>query len=172
MTESEWLAFIDSDELWDSVLWEKASERKCALYAVACARRIWHLFPDDASRRVVETLKQLADGCCTESDLEAACDARFEASTAAEIENLPKAQAMAHSVVVGFRFDHGGRLVMMAEHYSRAAAEASAAASASPTDHLLGWHPDDGLMKELLTHLYRPIEWPPLRLSPAIASLA
>jgi hypothetical protein len=57
MIEAEWLAGAIPDELWESEgLWEQAGERKCQLDAVACAWRIWHLFPDDLSRQVVEGL--------------------------------------------------------------------------------------------------------------------
>jgi hypothetical protein len=170
VTEARWLASVDWDELWESEeLWQQASARKCALYAVACARRIWHLFPDDLSRRVVETLERLADGLGAESDLEAACTNLQEGSMH---EGLPEPQAMARSVAVGLCFDSGSRLATMAASYSHAAARGSATYRTSPSDRLREREADRDLMKELLSHLLRPAELPPPSLSPTVTSLA
>jgi hypothetical protein len=79
MTESEWLANPDVDELLD-YLGDRIGERKLRLFAVACCRRLWPILDEDA-RRVVVAAESFAD--CLEDagarqELESACtDMRF-----------------------------------------------------------------------------------------------
>jgi hypothetical protein len=72
MTEAEWLACSDLDELL-TFLRDKAVERKLRLFAVACCRRIWHRLPDLRSRRAVETAELFLEGRATVEELETAC---------------------------------------------------------------------------------------------------
>ena len=55
MTEQEWLASADSDQMLAYLLFSgKASDRKQRLYTVASYRRVWHLFTDERSHAAVE----------------------------------------------------------------------------------------------------------------------
>ena len=61
MTEAEWLACVDPGDMLDQIE-TKASDRKLRLFAVACARRLWHLLTDIHSKTVVEATERFADG--------------------------------------------------------------------------------------------------------------
>jgi hypothetical protein len=61
MTEREWLDCKDST-LMLQFLQGKASDRKLRLFACACGRYVWHLFPDERCRRAIEVGEQYADG--------------------------------------------------------------------------------------------------------------
>jgi len=71
MTEQEWLACTEP-ALMLAFLAGKASDRKLRLFAVACCRRIWHLFRDDNNRRAVDVSERLADGRATNAERRAA----------------------------------------------------------------------------------------------------
>jgi hypothetical protein len=61
VTEAEWDACADPKPM----LWHldaKGSGRKLRLYAVACCRKIMHLFHDERSRRVIEVMEDFVDG--------------------------------------------------------------------------------------------------------------
>lgn len=60
MTEQEWLACTDPAPMLE-FLRGKASDRKLRLFTAACCRRIWHLLPNDWSRKAVEASELLAD---------------------------------------------------------------------------------------------------------------
>jgi len=65
---------------------EATSNRKLRLLICACARRIWHLIPDEQCQRAVEVAERFADGLTESVELQAAwraagaaCDAAYEA---------------------------------------------------------------------------------------------
>jgi hypothetical protein len=61
MTEAEWLACPDPDELL-GFLFGRVSNRKLWLFGVACCRRLWHLLEDHRSREAVEVVERFAEG--------------------------------------------------------------------------------------------------------------
>jgi hypothetical protein len=80
MTESEWLACTDPREMLEALRPSgRATERKLRLFACACCRHIWHLLPDERSRRAVEVAEQYADGRANRDDLRDALQASQEA---------------------------------------------------------------------------------------------
>ena len=58
MTEAEWLASNDPDEMYCRVVWHLgASRRRMDLFCVACARLVLHLMDDSGARRAFEWLE-------------------------------------------------------------------------------------------------------------------
>jgi len=71
MTEQEWLACHDPQKLLDFVR-KRVSDRKLRLFAVACCRRIDHMFAEPQQRESVDAAERYADGLATDQELEAA----------------------------------------------------------------------------------------------------
>jgi hypothetical protein len=90
MTEEEWLASTDSDQMLAYLLFSgKASNRKRGLYAVASYRRVWHLFHNERSRKAVEATERHADGAASREEVEAAWDAAEAAGAGGLGSHLP-----------------------------------------------------------------------------------
>jgi hypothetical protein len=60
MTEAEWLACSDPDELLDGIS-DNVNERRARLYGCACARQLWH-FLKPVYRTAIETTERYVDG--------------------------------------------------------------------------------------------------------------
>jgi hypothetical protein len=81
MTESEWSRCTDPQAMLDFLRASgQVSDRKLRLFAVACCRRIWHLLPDERSRRAIEVGERYADGQVTGNQAITAGDAAAEVS--------------------------------------------------------------------------------------------
>jgi hypothetical protein len=78
MTEQDWLTGTDPHRMIEWIK-NRASERKKRLFAVACCRRIWHLFEDERCRRAVELAERFADGNVKVAQLRAASEAASQA---------------------------------------------------------------------------------------------
>jgi hypothetical protein len=73
MTDEEWLTCPDPDSLlWFLLMNRRASDRQLRLFAVACARRVWHMLSDDRDRGLVDVAQLLADGRAPASDVRCA----------------------------------------------------------------------------------------------------
>ncbi|HJZ56976.1 MAG TPA: hypothetical protein VKE74_18550 [Gemmataceae bacterium] len=58
MTEEEWLASNDPEEMYFRVVRPlKSSRRRMDLFCAACVRLVWHLIADEGARRVFEWLE-------------------------------------------------------------------------------------------------------------------
>ena len=68
MTDAEWERCTDRARMLE-FLQDRISERKYRLFAVACCRQQWELFPHIPHRRVIEAAEQFADGQCTIEEL-------------------------------------------------------------------------------------------------------
>src|SRR5262245_33014533 len=70
MTEAEWLACTDAEEM-RSFLQNRAtvSARKLRLLGCACCRLMWHHFTDARIRAAVETAEQFADGLASDAEM-------------------------------------------------------------------------------------------------------
>jgi hypothetical protein len=84
LTETDWLSCADLWTVYDYLRREQLSSRHCRLFAVACCRRLWHLFRDPRSRSAVEIGERFADGLASAAELSAATQEADEAREAAE----------------------------------------------------------------------------------------
>lgn len=71
MTDSEWLSCTDPSPMLGH-LERGASDRKLRLFACACCRAIWHLLPDERTRRLIEMIELEADGLARADERDAA----------------------------------------------------------------------------------------------------
>jgi hypothetical protein len=74
MTEAEWLASNDPQELLKYPKRE-LSRRKVRLFAVGCCARAIELFTDQRTRRLLDMTEQFTDGLVTKSELASASQA-------------------------------------------------------------------------------------------------
>ncbi|MDB5310760.1 MAG: hypothetical protein JWO38_4962 [Gemmataceae bacterium] len=78
MTETEWLN-CDDPQAMLAYLPDGISGRKLRLFACACCRRVWHLLPDERSRRAVELAEKHADGKVSPARLRAMLEEAWQA---------------------------------------------------------------------------------------------
>jgi hypothetical protein len=79
VNEAQWTTCTDPQKML-KFLQGKISIRKLRLFGAACCHRIWHLLPDERSRRGVEVAERFADGLVTQAEAEAAGNAAAEVS--------------------------------------------------------------------------------------------
>jgi len=173
MTEAEWLACADDDPMWHSEpLWLKVGARQYQLYAAACCRRIWPLFPDRLCRGAVELLERFAEGACDRSALEQAEEGFHDYIHNGLHEGLTEAQNMAFSAAWHCVSEGGYRLAsLVADNCHRADRESRGLKSGAP-----GWAEErraySDLIREMIGNPFRPALVQPAWLTPAVTSLA
>jgi hypothetical protein len=91
MTEAEWLACEDSDQMV-RYLEGIISDRKLRLFGCACCRRLWPLLPEGEFRQAVEIAERYADGLATDEELSAV---RSKCSAAIDSERFKGHDAVA-----------------------------------------------------------------------------
>jgi hypothetical protein len=134
----------------------KASDRKLRLFAVACCRRIWHLLPDEASRRAVEVAERYADGQVTEEQLEEAGKRAGWAAAWAAHGDAAEAAAWAAS-----RREEAGWTSITAER----------AAFAETQDATKRQFQSD-LLRDIFGNTFRPVALDPSWRKPSVVKLA
>ena len=94
MTESEWEACREPQKMLVFLRnTGKASDRKLRLFAVACLRRISHLFKHEDVRRTLEVANRFAEGGATDEELRAAEEQATWAGDDASWHSLQEATA-------------------------------------------------------------------------------
>jgi len=115
VTEKEWLTFetLYAGECIPGVR-KLLTDRKCRLFASACARRIWKYIPEGVPRQILETLEKLTDRGITQAALEEI------QGTYDYPENPSDVEGYARSVVVTCMWDQSLRLFSTSAGYCRA----------------------------------------------------
>ncbi len=160
MTESQWRRCADPAPML-AFLSGLASGRKLRLFAVACCRRVDHVFPDDRIRRALDAAERLADGAITTAewaDAEAGVKAaRAVPNPATDARRWNAVTAAVIAVSHASRPEDEVRLAAYTASAASRAAEGEAAAQA-------------GLVREVFQYPLRPAafssEW---RTSTAVA---
>ena len=180
MTEAEWLACTDPKPMLN-FLNGKASDRKLRLFAVACCRRISHLFTDDRCRTAVAVAERFADAGAEQEELN---DAAYAADAAREaaLGTTSSAADAAHAAFGAAApddFDQPSYVAAReAPPASAAAIASSVAAPGGDTDS--GWEVmrrDESaaqcrLLRDIFGSPFRPTTGDPAWLTPAVVSLA
>jgi hypothetical protein len=179
MTEAEWLACTDLKTLLKRL--RKKSQRKLRLLAVACCRRIWHLFTHPDTQDAIRTVEYYADGLTSQGKVIASRKCIKQAAReAARNAGLPQWQpewshpystALELVILYPRRFDCSG--------ISYKVALAVATADADPER----WRNDNPvwaaegrahchLGRDVFKSPFRPVTLDPTLLTPLIVSLA
>jgi hypothetical protein len=154
MTEAQWLACDDPQFMWWH-LTPKPGPRKQLLFAAACCRRIWDLFPDDDCRRAVEVSERLADGQATQEERsDAVRDLQHRAFGRMGHGNPDRAVAAA--ATVGSESDAITPAVFAAEASGRPDEAAAQAA----------------LLRDIVGNPFRTVEVQPSWMTPAVRQTA
>ncbi len=77
MTEAEWLASSNPDEMIVAMAPERLSDRKLRLFLVGCCRRRWELFADGRLTSLLDVADQFAEGKVSLIELEGASVSAF-----------------------------------------------------------------------------------------------
>jgi len=129
MTEAEWQASEDTDELIAWVL-PRAGQHEMALFAAACCRRCWGLLAAKESRDAVQVAERFADGGADHWQCGEAVSAARKAAEAVSLrvarrKLTPAHQAAADAVLAGMNHINPASLQLMSRDVSVALGEPS-----------------------------------------------
>lgn len=80
LTEAEWLSATESQTLLRHLRATGGiSHRQARHFACVCVRRVWHLLPDERSKRGIEVREKYEDGLATEEEMDTAIEAAGQA---------------------------------------------------------------------------------------------
>jgi hypothetical protein len=170
VTEAEWLAATDPIAVL-AFLHGRASARKLRLFACACCRHIWHLLPDERSRRAIEVMERHLDGRADAEEMRDAARAAAaagvaafatydeSAASAAQIAGDPEGNAPAW-------MRPADAAMTAAENAACDAADAAAQAGSDPdvAGRRVRWRAERLAQCQLLRDLFGPL---PFRPAPA-----
>jgi hypothetical protein len=166
MTEAEWLACEDPDALLGSLLGEQ-SERKLRLLALACCRRVGHLFIGRRCWWAIEIGERYADKLVTEADLAHASAAAFQAFVA---ETGPTARASSAVWAATAPATEGS--VFGAEFAPRYTLDVAFQAGDAVESQHEERHSQSGLVRDIFGNPFRPVTFSPAWRTDTALSLA
>jgi hypothetical protein len=183
MTEAEWLACNDPEELrWFLRYNARLSERKLRLLACAFCRQNWHNLVDGRSKAAIQVVERFADGMATEEEVdEAASQAsavippqrkqlnlvQFERLSTAERTEWSAAQSACSVTAFGGGWD----VYVHLEDVIRHSLEAAKCQMFGPSEQVLR-----GTLSEITRDVagspFRPVTIDPAWLTPTVTNLA
>lgn len=167
MTEEEWLAATDPGPMME-FLGHRVSERKLRLFAVACCRRVEHLFSDLRSRAAIEAAEKVADKLVVAIDDLARC--YRDASDAAARLPAPSSEfAAARAAADAIRYYHPKGVGMLAR---AAIAAAAAGVTAAVGNQVRERVEQSSLLRDVLGNPSRPVTADPSWLTSTVTAIA
>jgi hypothetical protein len=179
MTEAEWLACTDLKTLLKRL--RKKSQRKLRLLAVACCRRIWHLFTQPDTQDAIRTAECYADGLTSQGKVIAARKrikqaAREVARNAGDRQwqpewSHPYSTALELVILYPPRFDCPGIAYKVALEVATADGEPEWWRNDNPVWAAEG-RAHCHLGRDIFKSPFRPVTLDPTSLTPLVVSLA
>jgi hypothetical protein len=163
MTEAEWLACTEPLLMLEH-LRGREGPRKLRLFAVACCRRLWHLFSDWRCRRAVEVAERFADGEASEAEL-AAARAAIQSRRRESVSDLARRVAEEQpSTAAWFTYQTACRLSMVAQRQASKHWELTGAGSEADQQRLFRQMVEKSLsllLRDLIGNPFHPVELDP-----------
>jgi hypothetical protein len=145
MTEAEWLASEDPDQMLSHAR-DWLTERRLRLFASACCRRLALHLKDQRSLRLVDTSERFADGLATRDELSRAFEGATEAYEAIRWQSGDAVTQGAAAAVLGLGED--GDLIQVFEGTRDVGAARGAARAREHRPETPGWPRRDDQYEE------------------------